>query len=137
MDAEEEKGIERGSVQRNISRRLVGLHKEFYGKGPTKAKTYYVDDAVFVLLRGGFSKVEETLLAEGRGDAVVRQRMEFQEIMLGRYSEVIESETGRKVIAFMSGNHQHPDVLAEVFILDSTDLLDDELDDPEAGPTDT
>lgn len=124
---------EPGTVQRNISRRLVGLHKEFYGRGPRKAKSYYLDDMVIVLMRGGFSKVEETLLAEGRGHAVVKQRMEFQEVMLERFSEVIESETGRKVIAFMSGNHQDPDVMAEVFILDSTDLLTDDPDDTEAG----
>lgn len=138
MDTGEDRtAAEPGSVQRNISRRLVALHKEFYGRGPRKAKTYYVDDAVFVLMRGGFSKVEETLLAEGRGDAVVKQRMEFQEVMVERFSGVIEAETGRKVVAFMSGNHQDPDVMAEVFILDSTDLLTDDPEHTEAGPADT
>ncbi len=118
-----------GDVQRNISRRIVALHKEFYGKGPTKAKTYYLDDVVVLLMRGGFSKVEETLLAEGRGDAVIRQRMEFQDVMLDRFSEVIRSETGRSVVAFMSGSHQDPDVTSEVFILDTTDLLTEAPDD--------
>jgi uncharacterized protein YbcI len=118
-----------GEVQRNISRRIVVLHKEFYGKGPTKAKTYYVDDVVLLLMRGGFSKVEETLLAAGRGEAVIRQRMEFQEVMLDRFREVIEGETGRTVVAFMSGSHQDPDVTSELFILDTTDLIDHTPDD--------
>jgi hypothetical protein len=30
------------------------------------------------------------------------------------------------VVAMMSGSHQHPDLLAEVFVLESTDLLVDE-----------
>lgn len=129
MNAGEETGSRTPDVQRNISRRIVALHKEFYGKGPTKAKTYYVDDVVLLLMRGGFSKVEETLLAEGRGDAVIRQRMEFQEVMLDRFREVIEGETGRKVVAFMSGSHQDPDITSEVFILDTTDLIEGAPDD--------
>jgi uncharacterized protein YbcI len=128
-DREETESRVPGDVQRNISRRLVALHKEFYGKGPTKAKTYYLDDVVLLVMRGGFSKVEETLLAEGRGDAVIRQRMEFQDAMLPRFTEVIESETGRSVVAFMSGTHQDPDLTSEVFILDTTDLLAGSPDD--------
>ena len=37
---------------------------------------------------------------------------------------VIEGETGRKVVAFMSGSHQDPDLLAEVFVLEASDLTD-------------
>jgi uncharacterized protein YbcI len=132
MDAGGEAGARTpGDVQRNISRRIVALHKEFYGKGPTKAKTYYLDDIVLLLMRGGFSKVEETLLAEGRGEAVIRQRMAFQEVMLERFRDVIQGETGRNVVAFMSGSHQDPDVTAEVFILDTTDLLGEDPDHSE------
>ena len=112
------------------------MHKDYYGKGPEKAKTYYADDMVVVLMRGGFSKVEETLFAEGHGDAVIRQRMEFQEVMIDRFSEVIRSETGRTVVAFMSGSHQDPDILCEVFILHTSDLVTDAADDTsaDAGP---
>ena len=135
MSSEENPGVQApGEIQRNISRRIVALHKEFYGKGPERAKTYFVDDAVFLLMRGGFSKVEETLLAEGRGDAVIRQRMEFQEAMLERFGEVIQEETGRKVVAFMSGSHQEPDVTSEIFILDTSDLLQDLPDDAGTDP---
>jgi uncharacterized protein YbcI len=84
-------------VRGNISRRIVQLHKEYYGRGPTKAKTYYEDDLVVVLMRGGFTRVEETLLREGRGDSVIQQRMDFQEVMVERFEQVIEEETGRKV----------------------------------------
>lgn len=109
-----------GEVLSSISRQFVQLHTEFYGKGPTKAKTYVDGDLVVVLLRGGFTRVEKTLLDQGRGKAVIEQRMEFQEVMRARYSEVIGEATGRKVIAFMSGSHQEPDLLAEVFVLEPT-----------------
>ena len=122
-----------GDVLTAISDGMVALLKEFYGHGPTRTKSYYSDDLVVCVLRGGFSRVEETLLEGGRGTAVIQQRMEFQELMRQRFEEVIETATGRRVIGFMSGNQQHPDMLSEVFILAPTDLIDhDEI--PPARP---
>jgi len=106
-----------GEVLTAISDGMVALLKEFYGRGPTRTKSYYADDLVVCVLRGGFSRVEETLLQGGRGPAVIDQRMAFQEIMRHRFEEVIANATGRQVIGFMSGNQQHPDMMCEVFIL--------------------
>jgi uncharacterized protein YbcI len=108
-----------------ISDGLVALLKEFYGRGPTRAKSYFEDDLVVCLLRGGFTRVEQTLLEGGRGSSVIQQRMEFQELMRERFETVIEKATGRQVIGFMSGNQQDPDLMCEVFILAPTDLFDD------------
>jgi uncharacterized protein YbcI len=112
-----------GDVLTAISDGLVALLKEYYGRGPTGAKSYFQDDLVVCLLRGGFSRVEETLLEGGRGSAVIQQRMAFQELMRERFEEVVEKATGRKVVGFMSGNQQDPDLMCEVFILDPTDLV--------------
>jgi uncharacterized protein YbcI len=65
---------------------------------------------------------------------VIQQRMEFQELMRQRFEGVIESATGRRVIGFMSGNQQHPDMMCEVFILAPTDLVDHEELPPETPP---
>jgi uncharacterized protein YbcI len=114
-----------GDVLTAISDGMVGLMKEYYGRGPTRAKSYYEDDLVVCLLRGGFSRVEQTLLEGGRGSSVIEQRMEFQDLMRQRFEAVIERATGRRVIGFMSGNQQDPDIMCEVFILAPTDLVDD------------
>jgi len=113
-----------GDILTAISDGLVALLKEYYGRGPTEAKSYFQDDLVVCVLRGGFSRVEQTLLDEGRGAAVIQQRMEFQDVMRARFEEVIERATGRKVIGFMSGNQQDPDLMCEVFILAGSDLLE-------------
>lgn len=112
-----------GEIRTQIADGLVGLFKEFYGRGPDRAKTYYHDDLVVCLLRGGFTRVEQTLLDNGRGAAVITQRMAFQEVMMHRFAEVVETATGRKVVGFMSGNQQDPDILCEVFVLDSNDVV--------------
>lgn len=106
-----------------ISDGLVSLLKDFYGRGPTEAKSYYQDDLVVCILRGGFTRVEQTLLDGGRGAAVIEQRMAFQEMMRHRFEEVVEKATDRQVIGFMSGNQQDPDMMCEVFILSPTDLV--------------
>ncbi len=76
------------------------------------------------VLRGGFSRVEQTLLEGGRGAAVIHQRLEFQELMRERFEAVIQRATGRRVIGFMSGNQQEPDMMCEVFVLAPSDLVD-------------
>jgi uncharacterized protein YbcI len=125
-----------GDVLTAISDGIVALLKEFYGRGPTRAKSYYADDLVVCVLRGGFSRVEQTLMDGGRGAAVIQQRMEFQDVMRGRFEAVIEQATGQRVIGFMSGNQQDPDIMCEVFILQPTDLVDEnEVEPGRSTPT--
>jgi hypothetical protein len=56
---------------------------------------------------------------------VIEQRMAFQDVMRQRFEAVVESATGRRVIGFMSGNQQHPDMICEVFILAPSSLFKD------------
>jgi uncharacterized protein YbcI len=117
-----------GDVLTAISDGLVALLKEYYGRGPTRAKSYYQDDLVVCVLRGGFTRVERTLMEGGREDSVIQQRMDFQDLMRARFEQVVEEATGRRVIGFMSGNQQDPDLMCEVFVLGPTDLVaDDEI----------
>jgi uncharacterized protein YbcI len=110
---------------------MTALLKEHYGRGPEVSKTYVNDDTIMILMRGGFSKVEETLLAGGMGAAVHEQRDAFQALMRPLFEEMIHEVTGRRVVAFMSTNHQEPDIMCELFILDTTDLvLPSELKSP-------
>jgi uncharacterized protein YbcI len=114
-----------GEVRTAISDGIVALMKDFYGTGPTRAKTYVMDDLVVCILRGGFTRVEQTLLEGGRAAAVSRQRVQFHEVMRERFVAVVENATGRRVIGFMPGSQQDPDMVCEVFVLAPTDLLDD------------
>ena len=116
-------GVAPGDVRTAISEGLVALLKEYYGRGPEQAKTYVTDDLVVCLLRGGFTPVEQTLREGGHGDEVIRQRMAFQDVMRERFESVVETATGRRVIGFMSGNQQEPDMICEVFVLAHNDVL--------------
>ena len=111
-----------GDVRTAISDGIVALLKDFYGRGPEKTKTYVHDDLVVCLLRGGFTRVEQTLLEGGHGDDVIRQRMAFQQVMRERFERVVEDATGREVVGFMSGNQQDPDMICEIFVLAPNDV---------------
>jgi len=114
----EENGTsESGAALAAISRRIVGLLKEHYGKGPTQARTYYSGELVVVLLSGGLTQAEKTLIEDGRTRAVMELRAQLQEVMNDRFRQVIEEELQRSVVAFMSAAHHDPDYNAEVFVL--------------------
>jgi uncharacterized protein YbcI len=97
---------------------LVALHTRFYGKGPTSAKTHYVGDAVVSFLWGGFTKVEETLIAAGRAATVADLRRTFQSTMREEFTGVVEKATGRHVAAYLSQVHIDPNMTVEVFLLE-------------------
>src|SRR6266508_3507042 len=82
----------RGEVLASISTGLVRLHSRYYGKGPTKAKTYLVSDTVVCMLRGGFTTVERTLIDEGNVDAVYQIRRSFQQAMEEHFTTVVEAD---------------------------------------------
>ena len=110
----------KGEDLASISTGLVQLHRRYYGKGPTKAKTFLVPDAIICLLRGGFTAVERTLIDDGNVDAVYDIRRSFQGAMEGHFTGVVEGAMERRVIAYMSQIHQDPDLAVELFVLEPT-----------------
>ncbi len=97
---------------------MISLHRRYYGKGPTKAKTYAVNDTVICVLEGGFTTVERTLINENDVEAVLQIRRSFQRAMEHQFTGVVEQALGRKVIAYMSQIHADPDLAVELFVLE-------------------
>jgi uncharacterized protein YbcI len=103
----------------DISNAMVGLKKEFYGKGPTKAKTYVNDNYVLCVLQGGLTRNEETLVAAGEEKLVREYRLRFQEAMADATTEAVERLTGRTVIGYHSQIVFRPEYGFEIFVLDA------------------
>jgi uncharacterized protein YbcI len=114
----------KGEALSAISRRVVGLLKEHSGKGPVKARAYYWNDLLVVMMTDGYTTVENTLLAQGRSKTVMEQRAEFHEVMIPHFKLVIEQELGREVVACMNSSHYAPDLNAELFVLAPRDPAD-------------
>ena len=106
-----------GGRRAEISKALVGLKKEFYGKGPEAAKTYFNDDWVFTILEGGLTRNEETLLAAGEHRLVRQVRLRFQEAMTTTICGAVEEILGRRVLTYHSQVLFDPMRCVEMFLL--------------------
>ena len=88
--------------------------REYTGRGPTNIN----QESAVVLLQDTLTKAERRLAENGKADHVMRGRHGFQVVMQADLIHIIEQETGRKVIAFMSANHFDPDMAVEVFVFE-------------------
>src|SRR5213078_895875 len=106
-----------GETRAKISREIVRLQAEYYEKGPTRAKTYIVDDLVVVVLEESFTRAERTLAQRGEREAIQHIRRRFQQQMADSFTSVVEQATGRTVRAFLSETNIDQDVSVEIFLL--------------------
>jgi uncharacterized protein YbcI len=106
-----------GEMRATISNEIVRLQAEYYGKGPTRAKTYIVEDLVVVVLEESFTRAEKTLAERGERDAIEHIRRRFQQQMAEDFTSVVEQATGRKVRVFLSETNIDHDVSVETFLL--------------------
>src|SRR3954462_13790068 len=106
-----------GEMRAIISNEIVRLQAEYYGKGPTRSKTYIVDDLVVIVLEESFTRAEKTLAQRGEREAIQHIRRRFQQQMAENFTSVVEQTTGRKVRAFLSETDIDHDVSVEVFLL--------------------
>lgn len=89
-------------VVAEISREIVRIHAEHYGRGPTKAKTIWRDEIVVCVLQDIFTKSEEVLIDAGKFDQVRANRQIFQDAVEPLLREVVERATGTAVCSFLS-----------------------------------
>ena len=100
-----------------ISNAIVGIFRESYGRGPTKAKTYAFDDYVLCVLEDILTTVERTLVESGEEKLVRDVRLRFQETEAKQSTDAVEKLMGRPVIAYHSQITFHPAVGFEMFVL--------------------
>lgn len=99
-----------------VCREVVGIHAEYYGRGPGRARTTYRDDVLVAVLEEVFTRAEQVLVDGGRFEQVRAHRQAFQDEVESLFCDAVERATGRAVTACLSQVNR--DGLAvEVFIL--------------------
>ncbi len=102
-----------------VTNGIVQLFREYYGRGPTKAKSYILDERIVVcVLEETMTTVEQTLVKNGDHDMVRQVRLRFQEAMAVEFTTVVEKAMGRRVAAYHSQLTMQPDMGFEFFVLD-------------------
>jgi uncharacterized protein YbcI len=107
-----------GPLRQDISNTIVTLFKQRFGRGPMSCRTYLEADLVVLVMAGGYTPGEQTMFEAGKWHDVRQARIAWQDSMEARFVEAIERLTHRSVKAFMSANHQGPDLTVELFVLD-------------------
>jgi uncharacterized protein YbcI len=128
-----------GSVLAQISTEMVQAMKQHYGKGPVSAKSYLVDDLLFVVMRDMITQAERTMLDAGREHTVRNFRQEFENEVAETLTRLVERLTGRHVVNYQSQVLFDPDLTVEIFVFEDRHPGGDEGGSgvPDAGPSGT
>jgi uncharacterized protein YbcI len=102
-----------------VTNGIVRLFREYYGRGPNKAKSYLLDERIVVcVLEDTMTTVEQTLVDTDHDDMVRQVRLTFQEAMADRFTGTVEEAMGRRVTAYHSQLTMKPDIGFEFFVLE-------------------
>jgi uncharacterized protein YbcI len=109
---------ERESMMAELSRAMVKLYKENFGRGPVKARSLWAGSDVLVCtLEESLTPAEKNLREMGEHQRLRDLRMCFQYATVREFVEPVERITGRTVRSFISGIDTEEDISLETFIL--------------------
>lgn len=101
-----------------ISNAIVQLFRTHAGRGPTKAKTLISTDFVVVTLGDCLTALEKTLAGGGEAELVRHTRHALHSGMREEATAIVESATGRRVVAYLCDQANDPDIAVIAFVLD-------------------
>jgi uncharacterized protein YbcI len=107
-----------GPLLAEVTNAIVRLHSSHYGKGPTRSKSYLLDDVLICVMSDVFTTVERTLIDAGEAASVRETRLAFQDAMAGRFIEAIEEVVGRRVLGFTGQVITDEDIAIDMFVLE-------------------
>jgi uncharacterized protein YbcI len=110
---------QKGELLSAVTRELIRLHKQYYGRGATRAKALFAHpNLLLVEMEDVFLTVEHTLVEKGQREFVHEARRTFQSAMHDEFIATIERVVGRRVEGYESLTFTAPDRVLEVFYLD-------------------
>jgi uncharacterized protein YbcI len=110
---------ERPGQLTQVTRAMVAIYKDQFGRGPTHARSHYAGpDMIVCALEDTLTPIERTLVSIGEHQRLRDIRALFQSTAEDEFRSAVEGITGRKVVAFSSGFDSSADVATEVFLLE-------------------
>ena len=110
---------EQFSVLASISREMVRLYKQQFGRGPTKARTDWCGQNTLVtILEDTLTQAEQNMVKLGEHQRLRELRLMFQYASVEEFCEPVERLSGRKVRSFLSATDATVEGLSmETFVL--------------------
>jgi uncharacterized protein YbcI len=114
-----EASAERTSPLLAAANAMVKLHKEQFGRGPTKSRAHFAGPDVLVcVLSDVLLPAERKMVEMGQQDRVRDTRMSFQAATTQEFTEAIEQIVSRRVSSFASGIDPDANVAFETFLFE-------------------
>ena len=119
IDAADGLGEQDGHPLAMISKEIVRIYKDQFGRGPTKVRSHFAGPDILVcVLENTFTPAERSLQAMGEHQRLRDMRIFFQYASTAEFTDAVERVTGRRVRSFISGIDTNTDVACEMFVLE-------------------
>jgi uncharacterized protein YbcI len=119
IDAADDLAEQDGRPLAMISKEIVRIYKDQFGRGPTKVRSHFAGpDILICVLENTFTPAERSLQAMGEHQRLRDMRIFFQYASTAEFTDAVERVTGRRVRSFISGIDTNTDIACEMFVLE-------------------
>src|SRR3954470_15857587 len=102
-----------------VSNAMVALHKEQFGRGPTRARSHFAGpDTLVCVLQDALLPAERAMVEMGEAQRVRESRMWFQVATAQRFIDAVEEIVGRTIYSFASATDPDRSVVMEIFVFE-------------------
>lgn len=89
-----------GQVEAELTKAIVRFEKEYLGRGPKDARTYVVEDIIFVRLQGMLTPAEQKLAENESNRTLVKEtRRQLFESSRPLLEKIVHEITGAKIVS--------------------------------------
>lgn len=90
----------KGQAEAAFSRSIVQFEKEYLGRGPLDARTFFIKDMILVRLQGILTKAEQTLAESNDGRSLVKEtRRQLFETARPLLKNIVKEITGTDLLS--------------------------------------
>ena len=90
-------------MEAEFTKAIIKLEKEYLGRGPLDARTFFVDDMILVRLRGVLTQAEQKLAETSQGSTLIKEtRQQLFETSRPLLEDIVRQILGCKINAFHS-----------------------------------
>ena len=93
----------KGQIEAEITKAIIQFEREHLGRGPREARTWIIQDMIFIRLKGVLTPAEEKLARDPEGrDLIKRVRMQLIEGSRPMLEDIVRRITGMSVVSLHS-----------------------------------
>lgn len=93
--------ITRGEAEAEISQAVVKFEREYLGRGPLDARTFFVNDMILIRLRGILTPGDRKLAETHQGQVLLKEtRRQLFESSIAYFEQMVAQTTGCRLVSF-------------------------------------